>query len=238
MDCETEGQAVAYVRRLLPDAVAMPVPVAIGSGQTFLLGIVADGSRRIDPDGEIPFALCVQAVAQNDADRHRAKKGPVFDRLLWKVKPVCPELAQSYKVELRASDLDVPAYVDAKVGHHNGKLVIYVELGGIEMSLGFDDPELVIKTGAPDDDAVRRQQEYSRGRNDNLQLWVDASRSMLDGLHMAEYQDAEARERVKLSLLGQLDAFGWEYTRTADEYGIVRGAVAKAKQKDPLADFR
>jgi hypothetical protein len=144
MDCETEAQAVAYVRRVLPDAVAMPVPVAIGSGQTFLLGIVADGSRRIDPDGEIPFALCVQAVAQNDADRHRMKKGQVFDRLAWKVKPVCPELAHAYKVELRASDLDVPAFVDAKVGHHNGRLVIYVELGGIEMSLGFVEPMAIV----------------------------------------------------------------------------------------------
>jgi hypothetical protein len=62
---------------------------------------------------------------------------------------------------------------------------------------------------------------------------------MLDGLHMTEYPDAEARERVKQSLLNHLSAFGWEYTYTATPNpGADRGVVAKAKKKDPLADFR
>jgi hypothetical protein len=139
IDCENESQAVRQVRKMFPNAVGMPVPISIGSGKSFLLGFVEEANQVIDPDGAIPFAVCVQAIAQNDADRHAMKKGPAFDRALWKIKPIIPDLGTSHRVELRATDLEVPAYVDAKVGHHNGKLTIYVELGGVEMSLSFVD---------------------------------------------------------------------------------------------------
>lgn len=146
-ECSSEEEAARCVRNMLPDAASMIVPVVIGVGQTFLLGMLEDGSAKIDPDRPMPFALVVQAVAESDADRWAMKKAiqrnePPFREELWKLRPVIPMLFKTESVELRASDLRVPAYVDAKIGAHNGRLTIYVELGGIEMSLTFKNPAL------------------------------------------------------------------------------------------------
>ncbi len=152
MDCETEAQAVRYVRARYHDAVAMPFPVKVGSGEIVLLGIVPDPQRVIDPHGEIPFVMFVRMVAQHDADRHRLKKGPAggFDRTLWKVPVINPELASTYQVDLRATDLEVPTFTGAHVGSHEGRLVIYVNVGGIEMSIRFEDPrvQLIVSSGS------------------------------------------------------------------------------------------
>ncbi len=148
-DLDSEQQAADYTRHILPNATVMPIPIEVGSGQTVLLGFINDEqARRIaNPDREIPFVLFVQAISTNDADRHRIKRGGrggAFDRLIWKVRPVRPEMQRTFPVELRATDLEVPTFTDAKVGYHDGKLTMYVEVGGIEMSLTFQQLGLVL----------------------------------------------------------------------------------------------
>lgn len=145
LEVATEKEAVAEVRRLYPDAVAMPVPVVIGSGQTFLLGIVDDPARTVDPDEQIPFVLVVQPLPQHDGDRHQLKKGPPFDRGLWKLKPIRPELGHEVDVEIRATDAEVPIFTKARIGaDHHGRPTIYAAVAGVEMSLSFDDDVSIV----------------------------------------------------------------------------------------------
>lgn len=145
-ECATEKECVKHLRSMCDGGVAMPVPVTIGSGQSYLLGFVEDemAVRRVDPDQEIPFVLFVHPVAENDDDRRviKAAGARLFDRKLWKVPVVCAELAKTYDVEIRASDAEVPVFTTARVGHHKGKLVIYAEAAGVELSIAFDDPNV------------------------------------------------------------------------------------------------
>lgn len=141
-DCATEAEAVSCVRRAYPGAIGMPMSVRIGTGATVLLGFVEDPSRPIDPDEDLPFVVLVQPVSQSPSDRkdiERAVEGRVqlFDRVLWRLKPVQPALYRTRQIEWRTSELDAPVFLDARVGYDNGHLVIYVEVGDQSMSIGF-----------------------------------------------------------------------------------------------------
>lgn len=146
VECESERAAVAFVRDLLPNAVALMFPMQIGSGQTVLLGFVEDEDQRraVDLDTEIKFVLFVQPVPQDDGERMllRRRPGDAFGRKLWKVQPRMPDLPTIESIELRASDLEVPYFGHATVGSLDGRLVIHVEVGDVQMSLHFDDPAL------------------------------------------------------------------------------------------------
>lgn len=148
VECEHEKAAVAFVRELMPNAVALMFPMQIGSGHTVLLGFVDDEDQRraIDPDREIKFVLFVQPVPQDDGERvqFRRRPGDAFDRKLWKVKPRMPDLPTIESIELRASDLEVPYFGHAAVGHVDGRLVIHVQVGDVQMSLHFDNPEVAL----------------------------------------------------------------------------------------------
>lgn len=151
MHCDTEREAVAYVRSRFPDAVAMPVPVPVGSGEIVLLGFVADPSRPVSDQDDIPFILFVQAMAGG-----KTAKRSAFDRSLWKVPVIRPELYGECDVDLRATDLEVPSFTKARIGHRDGKQVIYVEVGGIEMSLMFLDPEIQLIVNLSDPTSTPR----------------------------------------------------------------------------------
>jgi len=142
MDCASEKHAAQFVRNRYPEAVAMPVPVTIGSGKTVFLGFVDDPSRKIDPDAPIPFVMFVQCVPQKAAG---------FTREFWKIPVVKPEMAKTHQIDLRHTDLDVPVFTEARVGTHNGRLAIHVEIGGVEFSIRFQDPraQLVLMSGPP-----------------------------------------------------------------------------------------
>lgn len=142
-DCDRERDAVTAVRSMYPDAVGMPCPIHVGSGDMWLLGFVEEAWKPINPDAVIPFCVFVQLVAENAMDKATLQRKPAhaFDRQLWKLPIVRPELGASHEVEIRASDLEVPAFVNARVGTYNGRLTIYAEVGGIEMSMTFRDAD-------------------------------------------------------------------------------------------------
>lgn len=146
-ECATEAECAAQARRLLPDAIAMVFLLEIGAGKSIVLGLTAREEDRqgVQADGEIPFALLVYATTENAMERQRMRRGePPFTEAQWKLRPVCPDLYRTEEVELRATDLRVPAFTTARIGSHNGRLTIYVEIGGIEMSMTFADPDLEI----------------------------------------------------------------------------------------------
>lgn len=147
----TETGTSQHIRHRWPDAVAMPMPVAIGSGDCMLLAIVADPTRLIGADVMIPCVAFVRPMADNDAEKRSMKRNPgkIFSRGLWKVPVIKPELNALHRVEIRANDLEVPMFTGARVGYHEGRLTIYVEVGESEMSIRFEDPRLQIVSGVP-----------------------------------------------------------------------------------------
>lgn len=156
VEAKSEREAVSAVRKVHPGAVAMIMPAQIGVGRVCLIGLIDDDTQRrqVDIDKPIPFALLVHPMADTDADRQFMKRRPqdAFDRALWKVPPQSPDLFKAHGIELRATDLDVPGFTTAKVGHIDGKLVVYVEIGGIEMSMHFDNPALQLVELPPPDE--------------------------------------------------------------------------------------
>ena len=145
VECESEEEAVETVRSMYPDAVAMPIPLKIGSGEMFILGIVADvtdapvPARWSDPtDVVIPFVLLIQAVAEDSRERKDIRDRAHFSAHRWKAPVREPtDNVVEYTVELRATDLANPVVTTARVGEHDGRLTIYCVIGGIEMSMKF-----------------------------------------------------------------------------------------------------
>lgn len=140
VECDLEEEAVREVHDRYASAVAMPVPVPIGSGEVFLLGILAD-VRDAPNLKEIRFPLFVHAVAETARDRKLVKERNQFSRRAWRTPVRCPtKEARTFKVEVRASDLETPMFVDATVGEIAGRLILHCEIGGIAMSVHFEDP--------------------------------------------------------------------------------------------------
>lgn len=145
-----EEDVVAHVRDICPDAVAMPFPVEVGSGKIWLLGFVENAHVRINPDDTIAFVLFVAAIAETDMDRTRFRKGPPFDRKKWRLLPVVPSGlgVTKHRAQLRSTDLEFPVEVDVTAGFRGRQLTLYLELGGVAMSLGFYDETLTLKPGS------------------------------------------------------------------------------------------
>lgn len=141
LDCELESEAAERVRDLYPDALVMPLPIKLGAGETMLLGVIENLDTPHDADGTIPFVLFVQAISQNSGDQYAIRKNKQWSRSIWKVPVVRPRSLDygEVKVELRATDLDQPTRLHAKVFRRADDLgarkVVYLELNGIEMSL-------------------------------------------------------------------------------------------------------
>lgn len=143
LETDTEGAMVTAVRHMYPDAVAMPVPFKVGSGDVFLLGLV-DSVRSAMPaasaqdPGEvfIPFVVLVQAVAERESDRRQIKKNHQFNKSQWRVPAQRPEVYRHVQAEVRTNELDNPAIVTAEVGpDKQDRDVIYCEVFGVPMSI-------------------------------------------------------------------------------------------------------
>lgn len=143
-DCELEAEAVMAVYELYPDAVAMPIPVTIGSGTVWLMAVVANANdNTLDPEGDLPFVLFVRAVSEFLIDKKRFKDHTVYDHRKWKapVHHATATTAIPLEVEVRGSDLAAAVHTAAIVGRlPDGRLVMTVEVDGIAVSVAFKDP--------------------------------------------------------------------------------------------------
>lgn len=146
----SEEMVAMEARHRWPDAAAMVIPLEIGTGETRVIGLVADAHAAVGEQTKIPCTAIVYAAPDTDADRQRIKRRVAFNRGLWKMPVTRPEFAAIHRVEIRATDLEVPSFTEARVGYYEGRLVIYAELGGIELSIRFDDPAVQLSvSGAP-----------------------------------------------------------------------------------------
>lgn len=142
-----EESAMEEVRDLYPDALAMPCPIQVGSGKVWTLGIIESVATVRDADAEIPFVLFVMAKPERDRERVAVKNPNFWNKKIWKPPVLQPAgTAQTFKVELRATDLDDPRVLEAKIGSaHDKRTVIYLELNGVEMSLAFTDVVQIVR---------------------------------------------------------------------------------------------
>lgn len=156
-DYATEQEAVSAVRKIYPDAIAMPCPLKVGEDGIVILGVL-DKCRPVssDPADAIDFALLVIPRPENDLDRKQIAKGKksTFNQAKWKPPVIRPELAQKCSVELRGTDLALPVTVIAEVGHYQGRLAIRAELEGIAISLVFHDKTIQIVPASPSEAAA------------------------------------------------------------------------------------
>jgi hypothetical protein len=145
-DVVKEHEAVVAVRKLYPNALAMPFVCGLGSGHVLLVGVLPDPSP-IDPDDTIPFVMFVQPVPMHAKDKDaiaammkgRSPTG-VFDEKVWRLQPVVPNFGSTTPIEWRTSELRVPAFLDAKIGYDDsGRLVIYAEMGDHKLSITLRD---------------------------------------------------------------------------------------------------
>lgn len=146
---DLEEDAVASVRRRYPDALAMPCPVKIGSGTVWMLAIIEGISVPRNPDDDIPFVLFVRAQAETDRERKAIGDYKHWNRKLWKapvLQPMIDTETVSMPVELRTSEIDEPRELHATVGHaRDGRVVIYCQLAGVELSLAFSEPVQIVR---------------------------------------------------------------------------------------------
>lgn len=150
VETSLEEEAVESARSMFPDAIAMPVPFKVGSGEMFLLGLLESIATR--PNGNedinniaIPFVMLVQAVAEDAVDRRTIKDCHQFTSRLWQAPVVDPtENVSTHTVELRASNLPNPVRTKAVVGERNGRLTIRCAVGGVAMSISFESPDTEI----------------------------------------------------------------------------------------------
>lgn len=143
-----EAYLAGYVRETYPESIALPFPVRVGSGELIMLGIIESARVAFNQNEPLPFVWVIQPVGDGSS-RERARIGSptVFDRGLWKPAIFKPDAATTeiLPVEVRATDLAAPVTTSARVGRVNGKLCIYLDVDGVELSVVFDgvDWELV-----------------------------------------------------------------------------------------------
>lgn len=133
----SELETMYAVRKRYPDAVVMPVPVKVGVGVVFLLGVLPSVHvhHRIDPaHQDVPFVMFVRACADNADERHRMKKagGAIYNEPTWRV-PTTPAMRVGYALdgEFRSTNLKNPIPTTIMIApEENGhRLVIHGDLG-------------------------------------------------------------------------------------------------------------
>lgn len=145
-----EPDAATCIFNMFPDALAMPVPVKIGSDTSWMLGIIENGTRPRDVDAEIPFIRFVRAMPERDKERKLVGSHKHWTAALWRTPVATPttSTASFTPVEVRATDLDHPAVVNAMFGHtEDGRSVVRCELNGIAVSFTFNDKQVQIVRG-------------------------------------------------------------------------------------------
>lgn len=150
VEASIEDEAVEAVRAMYPDAIAMPVPFKLGSGEGFLLGILESIATRPSGDSDvhadpIPFVLLVRATADDAVDRRTLRDRQQFSRQLWQAPVIDPtDNISRHTVELRASNLPNPVRTKAVCGEHNGRLTIRCVVDGVALSITFESPDAEI----------------------------------------------------------------------------------------------
>lgn len=149
-ETDLEQAAIDMVRDSYPDAVVMPVPTKVGSGEVWLLGVLENIRAPSHPEGVLPFVMFVHAVAENGADRKLIDKRKHFNRAMWKLPVHKPVAHQGIvRAELRATDLEDPRIVEVLIGRlADERFVLSVELNGVAMSLAFG-KEVSMSTSEP-----------------------------------------------------------------------------------------
>lgn len=156
-DYDLEREAANRIRELYPDAVVMPVPIGLGSGETYLLGVLESIDAERNPERHIPFVAFVQAISQHIGDERVLKKRGQFTRSAWK----CPVLAPTpgdgewadLDVELRGTNLEQPVRIGAVAYRrtNTGNVVLYLKLPDVEMSIELLDPMPVLPVNVPEE---------------------------------------------------------------------------------------
>lgn len=147
-ECHLEQEAVDYVREVHPDAMAIPFTVEVGSGNVMLLGFVPHDAPY-DAESNILFVMFVYAIPDNERDKARIKAHEQYNQHKWKapvIRPPSCALATTHRVAVRATDLPVYAATEAKVFYRDDRMVVYMEIGGVEMSMEFLDRGVQIRT--------------------------------------------------------------------------------------------
>lgn len=145
-DHDLESEAISAARDLYPDAVAMPVPLKIGSGETVLMGILPSIRKAAyTKDDTIPFVLFVQATSQSDMDRQAIKKHRQFQRSLWRTPVLAPK--GDYRpvdLEMRFHDMEQPMKVTGamfrRADKNGGRVVLYIHTENGSLSIEMFDP--------------------------------------------------------------------------------------------------
>lgn len=147
---ESERDAAAHVRTIYPDALCMPFPVRLGSGQVFLLGVLENCAITTDiahrgPEIDIPFRMFVYAQADQDYERVQLKRSSPWKSEVWKAPVLYPPGDhREVAIEIRANNIDFPSRVTGRMyrraDQKGGRLVLYAMVGEAEVSIEFLEP--------------------------------------------------------------------------------------------------
>lgn len=149
VDCETQAEAAESVRLLYPEFVAMVVPVKIGSGTTWMIGILEHSRKRYsDMDEQIPFVLLVKAEPERERDRRLIDQRAHFDQQIWRSHPldVAADLVNLVATaEIRSTELVSPFNSEVVIGRTaDGRLLLTTNVQGHDLSIAFDDKALAM----------------------------------------------------------------------------------------------
>lgn len=146
IDTDDEEDARDHVRSMYPDAVVMPVPLKVGSGDLRVLGVL-ESIRHYNPDGassqtdvKFPFVAFVYARAETKLDHQRVRLGAQWTEKLWRAPVMYPNSRIDWTtVELRTSELPNPVRLPCELGRaEDGRLVLRIECGAWSLSIAFD----------------------------------------------------------------------------------------------------
>lgn len=144
-----ETAALKFVRELYSDALAVPIPVEIGSGKVIMLGVVASPTDTVkireESNAELPFVAIVRAVPETTGERNDLKKreAGVFTMRLWAVPSVDKPTGgiSVVPMTIRAKAQGFPMITDATIGLQHGKVAIHAEWAPGESAVWLIDAE-------------------------------------------------------------------------------------------------
>jgi hypothetical protein len=138
-DHDLESDVVRAVREEYPDAVAMPVPIKIGAGESQLMGVLPSIRAPREREGRIPFVLIVQAISESDIDRRAIRKNAQWNRTLWKSTVLRPRVEDFERVDVNVqfADMEQPMPLKATVWRRrdSGTLVLMIDTGNGAVSI-------------------------------------------------------------------------------------------------------
>jgi len=142
-ETDLESDAIARVRARWADAYAVVIPRAIGSGDIWVLGILESPHAELSVGSQPhPFKAVIMAKAENASDKKSISKRSHFSREMWKL-PVEHVRGPATNIEIRRAGLVAPVRAVATIGTVGVKPVLTFEIGGVPMSIRFDDEDFI-----------------------------------------------------------------------------------------------